>query len=68
MVLTGCGGGGYGSDPAPAVASKAVRSCAWSELTPQAAFAGRDGADLPEFNGRLWLLGGWSATAVPLSP
>jgi N-acetylneuraminic acid mutarotase len=28
-------------------------------LTPQAAFAGRDGAGLLAFNSRLWLLGGW---------
>ena len=64
---SGCGGGG--SDPAPAVASNAAarapHSYAWSELTPQTAFAGRDGAGLLEFNGRLWLLGGWSIVSNP---
>jgi len=32
----------------------------WTEITAQAAFAGRDGAGALVFNDRMWLLGGWN--------
>ncbi|HJN15280.1 MAG TPA: hypothetical protein QGH10_07320 [Armatimonadota bacterium] len=32
----------------------------WEHVTPEAAFAGRDGAGAAVLNGRMWLLGGWN--------
>jgi len=32
----------------------------WTEVTLQAAFAGRDGAGALTFDGKMWLLGGWN--------
>lgn len=48
------------SPPFTIVPSQAVSGYRWSEVTPQAAFAGRDGAGAVTFNGRMWLLGGWN--------
>jgi hypothetical protein len=41
----------------------------WQNVTPQAKFAGRDGAGLLTFDNKLWLLGGWSSltTVFPLT-
>lgn len=32
----------------------------WEQVTPQAAFAPRDGAGALTYQGRMWLLGGWN--------
>lgn len=32
----------------------------WERITPQAAFAPRDGAGALSFGGRMWLIGGWN--------
>jgi hypothetical protein len=32
----------------------------WTQVTPQAAFAPRDGAGALVFGGRMWLIGGWN--------
>ena len=53
------GFGGRGSDLAPAPPAPVIHTYPWSQMTPRAAFAGRDGAGLLAFNSRLWLLGGW---------
>lgn len=37
-----------------------TRKYEWTNITHEAAFAPRDGAGALVFNGRMWLLGGWS--------
>lgn len=42
----------------------AARRYRWVQVTPQAAFAPRDGAGALVFRGRMWLLGGWNPSAA----
>jgi hypothetical protein len=44
----------------PSQVNQAIPSYRWTQVTAQAAFAGRDGAGALVFNDRMWLLGGWN--------
>jgi N-acetylneuraminic acid mutarotase len=62
LLLSACGGSSVSSSQAPAlsdVVSSQGGQYEWAEVTPAAAFAGRDGAGAIVLNGRAYLLGGW---------
>lgn len=40
----------------------------WIEVTPRAAFSGRDGAGALVYNERLWLIGGWNPADKKTNP
>lgn len=42
------------------IPSQQVADYRWTQVTPKAAFAPRDGAGALVFRGRMWLLGGWN--------
>ena len=39
----------------------------WTQVTPAAPYAERDGAGLVPFNGQMWLLGGWNPDYAPVT-
>jgi hypothetical protein len=64
-ALSACGGGtaptSQPSNPTPTPAP----TYTWYQAATQAPFAGRDGAGLVAFSGKLWLLGGWRWASAP---